>query len=145
MKIQNKSSFIWGIVFLCPLPLFALGIIEGDWWQWAVSLALAVKFLHAGLSKAENARQQRIAAEYGNVSRQLFGKYAAVKTNLPWVIAGGFFAAALAIRLIFDIVIPVWAAVIFAVVLTISVCYSIGLDRAIVEQIDREMDEEQSE
>ena len=60
------------------------------------------------------------------------------KTNLPWFITGGFFTVTLLIRFLFDIVIPVWIAVCFVIVLTISVFYSIGLNREITEYIDKE-------
>lgn len=138
MKIHNKSSFAWGIICLCALPLFALNIIKVDWWQWIITLAFSVKFLHVGLSKSENERQNKIAKNYRRVSQELYGKYATIKTNLPWFIAGSFFAVTLFIRFVFDIVIPVWIAVCFAMILTVSVFYSIGLNRKITEHIDKE-------
>ena len=74
------------------------------------------------------------------MSRELFGKYAGVKTNLPWFTLGGFFIVTLLIRFLCGIVIPVWIAVCFVIVLTLSVFYSIGLDRRIQEQIEQETD-----
>ena len=61
-----------------------------------------------------------------------------IKTNLPWVITGSFFVITLFIRFVFDVIIPVWIAVCFVIVLTISVFYSIGIERKIVEYIDKE-------
>ena len=138
MKIYHKKYFVWGIIFLLPLPLFAFGAVEADWWQWALSIGLSAKFLCAGLSRREGERQENIEKNYRRVSRELFGRYAPIKTNLPWFIAGGFFAAALAVRYLLDVVIPVWIAACFVVVLAVSVFYSIGLDREITARIDQE-------
>ena len=60
MKIYNIKYFIWGIIFLIPLPLFAFGSIKADWWQWLLSIGISVKCLSVGLSKLENERQERI-------------------------------------------------------------------------------------
>ena len=94
--------------------------------------------MFARLSKQESERQDNIENNYQSVSQKLFGKYAWIKTNLPWFITGGFFTVTLLIRFLFDIVIPVWIAVCFVIVLTISVFYSIGLNREITEYIDKE-------
>ena len=60
MKIYNVKYYIWGIIFLIPLPLFAFGSIKADWWQWLLSIGISVKYLSVGLSKLENERQERI-------------------------------------------------------------------------------------
>ena len=142
MKIYHKGFFLCGILFLLPLPLFALGVMEADLWQWFLSIGLSAKFLFAGLSKREAQRQSNIENNYQRVSRERFGKYAWMKTNLPWLIAGFFFIAALLIRCLFDVVIPVWVAVCFVIALTISVFYSLGLNRDIVEHIEMLSDHE---
>lgn len=138
MKIYNIKYFIWGIIFLIPLPLFAFGSIKADWWQWLLSIGISVKYLSVGLSKLENERQERIEKNYQGVSQKLFGKYVIIKTNLPWIITGSFFVITLFIRFVFDVIIPVWIAVFFVIVLTISVFYSIGIERKIAEYIDKE-------
>ena len=51
MKIYHKNYFIWGIIFLIPVPLFALGILEAEPWQWFLAIGLSAKFLFAGLSE----------------------------------------------------------------------------------------------
>ena len=140
MKIYDKKFFVWGVIFFIPLPLFILGIVKADFWQWFLSIGLSAKFLYAGLSKAESERQNDIRKSYQRVSQELFGKYAGIKTNLPWVITGAFFTVTLLIRFVLDIVIPVWIAVCFVIVLAISVFYSIGLDRKIIECIDKGRD-----
>ena len=137
MKIYNVKYFIWGIIFLIPLPLFAFGSIKADWWQWLLSIGISVKYLSVGLSKSENERQERIEKNCQGVSQKLFGKYVIIKTNLPWIITGSFFVIALFIRFVFDVIIPVWIAVCFVIVLTISVFYSIGVERKIAEYIDK--------
>ena len=88
--------------------------------------------------KFENERQERIEKNYQGVSQKLFGKYVIIKTNLPWIITGSFFVITLFIRFVFDVIIPVWIAVFFVIVLTISVFYSIGIERKIAEYIDKE-------
>jgi len=138
MKVYNRSSFIWGVAFLCALPLFALKIIKVEWWQWTIVLAFSAKYLYIGLSKRENERQNKIAKNYRRVSRGLFGKYAAIKTNLPLIILGGFLAVTVFIRAVFDTVIPIWIVVCFVILLTASVFYSMGLNHKIAEHIDKE-------
>ena len=138
MKIYNVKYFVWGIIFLVPLPLFAFGSIKADWWQWLLSIGISVKYLSVGLSKSENERQEGIEKNYQGVSQKLFGKYVIIKTNLSWVITGSFFVITLFIRFVFDVIIPVWIAVCFVIVLTISVFYSIGIERKIAEYIDKE-------
>lgn len=145
MKIHDKSSFIWGLVFLSPLPFFILGLLKADWWQWLLSIGLSAKFLYTGLSKSESRRQRIIAENYQSVSRTLFGKYAEIKTNLPWILTAVFFAFGLLLRFVFDVILPVWIVIAFVVLLTISVFYSIGLNDKITEQIDKEMVETDSE
>lgn len=136
MKIYNRKSFRLGIVFLCVLLLYMLRIVKADPLHWILSIALAVKFLSSGLSKSGNKRQENMEKNYNRVSQELFGKYVGIKTNLPWIIAVGFFAVTLFIRCVFDVTTPVWAAVCFAIVLTISVFYSIGLEAKIKEYMD---------
>ncbi|MGI5962586.1 MAG: hypothetical protein ACOX7N_02575 [Lawsonibacter sp.] len=138
MKIYNKKYFLWGIFFFIPLPLFVLGVIKADLWQWFLAIGLSAKFLFAGLSEQEAKRQDKIEMNYERVSQKLFGKYAGLKTNLPWLLTGVFFAVTLLIRFLFDLVIPVWVAVCFVLALTISVFYSIGLHREIIKHIDQE-------
>ena len=138
MKIYNVKYFIWGIIFLIPLPLFAFGSIKADWWQWMLSIGISLKYLSVGLSKSENERQEKIEKNYQGVSQKLFGKYVIIKTNLPWVITGSFFSITLFVRFVFDVIIPVWIVVCFVIVLTISVFYSIGIERKIAEYIDKE-------
>ena len=140
MKIYNKKSFVWGIVFLCPAVLFALGIVEADWWQWLITLALSAKFLYPAFSKDENARQNKIESRFESVSKELYGKNVKIKLDLPWILTIGFFAAALFVRLVFDTVIPVGLIICFAIALPISAMYSIGLNREIVKHIDEERD-----
>ena len=137
MKIYNVKYFIWGIIFLIPLPLFAFGSIKADWWQWMLSIGISLKYLSVGLSKSENERQEKIEKNYQGVSQKLFGKYVIIKTNLPWVITGSFFSITLFVRFVFDVIIPVWIVVCFVIVLTISVFYSIGIERKIAEYIDK--------
>jgi len=138
MKVYNRSSFIWGVVFLCALPLSALKIIKVEWWQWIIALAFSAKFLYIGLSKRENERQNKIAKNYRRVSQELFGKHAAIKTNLPLIIAGGFFVVTVFIRVVFDTIIPIWIVACFVILLTASVFYSMGLNHKITEHIDKE-------
>ena len=141
MRIYHKRYFVWGIVFLLPLPFFALGILQAKLWQWVLSIGLSVKYLSAGLCKKEGERQNYIAENYRRVAQARFGKYAGIKTNLPWIVMGGFFIASLLIRGILGWTIPVWIAVCFVILLTISVFYSIGLNQEITQAIDRERQE----
>lgn len=141
MKIYNKNCFIFGLVCLCALPVFALKLIEVEWWQWLFTLAIAGKFLHIGLSKSENSRQEQIRKHYKGVSRKLLGRYASIKLNLPLIILGIFFAIAFVIRYGLDYIIPAEIAVVVLIFATVSVFYSIGLHRQIVAYIEKEKSE----
>jgi len=145
VKIYSKRSFAWGMLFLCFFALSALGVLETKGWPWVITLAFAAKFLYTGLSKGESERQARIAEHYGQAARERFGKHAAVKTNLPWIMAGAFFAIALLVRFVLGVVVPVWVLIGFAVVLTLSAFYSIGVNRAITDHIDRMEPEEEKD
>jgi len=145
VKIYNKRSFVWGMLFLCFFALSVLGVLETKGWPRVITLAFAAKFLYAGLSKGESERQARIAEHYGQAARELFGKHAAVKTNLPWIMAGAFFAIALLVRFVLGVVVPVWVLIGFAVVLTLSAFYSMGVNRAITDHIDRMEPEEEKD
>ena len=145
MKIYDKESFIWGLIFLCPLPLFALKIIEVEWWQWLLTITLAAKNLYSGLSKAESDRQRYIKQNYKRVSEKLFGRYVSIKTNLPLIILGVFFTAAIIIRYALDYIIPVWAILVVLLIATTATFYSVGISRQIVEHIKNEKDTELSE
>lgn len=90
-----------------------------------------VDYFHFGKVKGSS-------KNYQGVSQKLFGKYVIIKTNLPWIITGSFFVITLFIRFVFDVIIPVWIAVFFVIVLAISVFYSIGIERKIAEYIDKE-------
>ena len=103
-----------------------------------LSIGISLKYLSVGLSKSENERQEKIEKNYQGVSQKLFGKYVIIKTNLPWVITGSFFSITLFVRFVFDVIIPVWIVVCFVIVLTISIFYSIGIERKIAEYIDKE-------
>lgn len=139
MKIYNKPAFAFGLFCAGGLLIFALGIISVDWWQWVLTIAISGRYLYIGLSKNANAIHQH----YNETAVKLYGKYALVKTNLPVILVVIFFGIALFIRFVFDIVTPVSIATIFCILLTISVAYSIGLDRTIQNAIKNEMDESQ--
>ena len=135
MKIYNKSAFLFGVFLAGALFVFALGIISVDWWQWVIITAFSGKYLYAGLSKTANENANTIRRSYKETASKLYGKYALIKTNLPMILLAIFFGAALFIRYAFDIVTPVGIAIIFCILLTSSVAYSIGLDRNIKKAI----------
>ena len=140
MKIYNKSAFAFGVFCAFALPLFALGIIAADWWQWGLTIAISCRYLYQGLSKEANKKANTIQQHYKEVSVRLYGKYAYIKVNLPLVLLAFFFSIALFIRFAFDVIIPAEAAAIFCIILTVSVVYSIGLDRTIRATIEKEAD-----
>lgn len=141
MKIYNKNCFIFGLVCLCALPLFALEIIKVDWWQWLFTIAISGKYLYIGLSKNESRRQAHIEKNYKSVSHKLLGRYASIKTNLPLVILGVFFAVAIIIRYALDVTIPVGIVVVVLIFTTVAAFYSIGLNRQIAAYIEDEESE----
>lgn len=131
MTVCNKTYLGLGVVFLLALLLFSLGILNADWWQWGLTIAISARYLYLGLSKTGSERQAKREKEYRSVSRKLCGKYAVLKTNLPLVLLAGFFSIALFVRFFLGIVIPVWVAGGFAAVFTVSAFYSIGWNRRI--------------
>lgn len=145
MKIYDLKAFVSGMVFLCTLLLDVLNVIQLKGWTRMIALVFAAKYLYTGLSKEESKRQHRIARNYHSVSRKFYGKYGLIKINLPWLIAGGFLVAGLLIRMIWDIVIPGWIVLCFVVALTISLFYSIGLIREVINHIEEERKDKNSD
>lgn len=139
MRVYNKSAFALGLSCGGVLLLFTSGIIAVDWWQWVLTFAVSGRYLYIGLSKTANDNANAIQQHYNATAIKLFGKYALIKTNLPIIFLAVFFSAGLFIRFVFDIITPVSIAVVFCIVLTISVAYSIGLDQAIRNTIKSEM------
>lgn len=140
MKIYNKSAFAFGILCAFALLLFALGIIEADWWQWVLTIAILCRYLYYGLSKEANKKANTLQRYYKEASVRLYGKYAYIKVNFPLVLLISFFCIALFIRFAFDVIVPVEVTVVFCIILTVSVVYSIGLDRTIKDTIENETD-----
>lgn len=138
MKIHDKGFFAWGVGCLCALLLFAFGIIKAAFWQWIIVFTFGASFFHIALSKSESERHSRIEKSYRRVSQELYGKHVAIKTNLPWIIAGGFIVVALFVKFMLDIIIPEWIVICFIGIFLVSVFYSIGLERKIIEHIDKE-------
>ena len=140
MKIYNKSSFIAGVV--CVGALVLLVFLHADWWQWLISIAIAARFLYVGLTEAGSRRTPKINKHYKDVATTLHGKHYALKTNLPLVFAGAFFAVAVLLRFVFDIYLPVWSYVVFVIILAVLVAYSIGIEKSITDYIDDNIPED---
>lgn len=136
MKIYNRSAFIGGIICAGAFPLFALGIIEADWWQWMISIAITARLLYIGLSEPGSKQAQKVSEHYKETAVALYGKHYVYKTYLPVVLMAVFFPIALILRFGFDFYLPVWLYVVFVFVLTLSVAYSIGIERSIREHIE---------
>ena len=87
-----------------------------------------------------NKQAAAIRQSYKETAIMLYGKYALVKTNLPIILTVSFFGIALFIRVAFDFITSVGVVTIFCILLTISVVYSISLDRTIQNTIRDEID-----
>ena len=135
MKIYNKSAFVTGVFCAGSIFLFALDILHADWWQWLVSIAISIRFLYMGLSEASSERENILNEKYKETAISLYGRFYFIKTNLPWIIIGAFFAVALTLRFVFYIFLPIWIYAIFLIFFTIAVAYSIGINRSIDEYI----------
>ncbi len=144
MKIYNKSAFTFGVFCAGALLFFALGVIAVEWWQWAITIAISSRYLYIGLSKTASENTNAIHQHYHETAVKLYGKYALIKANLPVILLAVFFSVALFVRFVFDIITPVSVAIIFCILLTISVLYSIGLERNIKNTIinEKESDRE---
>lgn len=138
MKVYDKASLIWGVVFLCLLPLFALEVIDTDGWQWVFAIYGAVKCFRTALSKEENERQQH----YKRVAKELFGPYAALKINSMLILLGVFLGMGILVRSVWDVILPAWTLVVALVLMTVAFFYSVGLDRQIYKEIDRQLQSE---
>ena len=143
MKIYNKGSFLAGVLCAFALLLFLLDLVRAEWWQWIIAAAFSVKFLYGGLSKTASARSQFHAQHYQQAARALFGRYRWVKTNLPYLGMGFFFAAAILARFAFQVILPIWLWVLFLMFLTVAVAYSIGVNRKITEYLDTLAEEQE--
>lgn len=138
MKIYNKSAFIFGMFCVGALLFFALGIVAVKWWQWVITIAISSKYLYTGLSKTASENANTIRQYYNETAIRLYGKYALIRTKLPIILLAVFFSTALFIRFVFDVITPVSVTTIFCILLTISVIYSICLERNIKNTIVNE-------
>ena len=68
----------------------------------------------------------------------MYGKHYYLKTNLPLIMMGVFYPIALILRFICQIWLPIWVWVLFTVLLTVAVVYSMGINRDIVQKIEEE-------
>lgn len=66
-----------------------------------------------------------------------------MKTNLPYLGMGFFFAAAVLARFAFQVILPIWLWVLFLMFLTVAVAYSIGVNRKITEYLDTLAEEQE--
>lgn len=144
MKIYNKSAFAFGIFCAIGLIFFALDIISVDWWLWIIVIAVSGKHLYLGLSETANQKEDIIRQCYHETAVKLYGKFYRIKTNLPTILLIVFFVPALFIRFAFDRTTPVGIAVAFCILLTISVAYSIGIEKNIKNFILEERQESQN-
>ena len=135
MKIYHKNALILGIICSFSIPLLILEVIPSGIFQWIISLAITGRFLYIGLSKEGHQDNQKLSTYYKETAVSLYGKYYFLKTDLPLILLAGFFVPALLLRLIFDIATPVWVAVLFVMILTAAVIYSIDVNRKIKEYI----------
>lgn len=142
MKIYNRPAFTFGVFCAGMLLLFALGVIPADWWQWALAVVLSVRYLYIGL-KSDGGAAEAVHRDYHETAVKLYGKYALLKINLPIFLLAVFFGAGLFVRLTFDVAVPGGIGIVFCVLLTISVLYSVGLDRTIRSAIEAEKNDSQ--
>ena len=142
MKIYSKGYFIGGLIGLAVLVLYAVGVWEAHIGNWVIAIAFTARFLYTGLTESGSGRMKHLAAHYEEAAAALHGKHHALKRNLPWILAGGFFAVAAVLRFGFEIWLPVWIWVVFVLALTGTAFYSIGLHREITEYIDEHIPEE---
>ncbi len=138
MKIYNKPMFMFGVFCAGALLFFASGIIAAEWWQWAITIIISGRYLYIGLSRTASENATTIHQYHNETAVKLYGKYALAKTNLPIILLVVFFGVALFIRFVFDIITPVSIAILFCILLTISVIYSIGLEQNIKNTIINE-------
>ena len=135
MKIYNKSAFITGVICAGSIPLLLLGVIPSGFIQWALSLVITSRYLYIGLSPDASRDYETVSSRYKETAIALYGRHYYWKTGLPLFLLAGFFLPALVLRYGFEIYTPAWLAVLFNIALTISVFYSIGLNRKIRETI----------
>ena len=145
MKIYSKSNFVAGLIGLVVLVLYAVGVWEAHTGNWAIAIAFTANCLHTGLTKSRSERMKHLAAHYDETARMLHGRHHALKRNLPWILTVACFAAALVLRFLFQIWLPMWVCVIYLVALAVSAVYSIGLHKQITEYIDEHIPQEEAE
>ena len=135
MKIYNRTAFSFGLCCACLLPVYALGIIDADWWQWGFTAAVAARYLYAGLSKSANGHADVIQKRFNETAVGLYGKYALVKVDLPCIMLGVFLCGAIFAYIAFNVVTPGWVCGIFCVLLVLSAAYSLGLEKKIKDAV----------
>ena len=102
------------------IDFFALGIIAAEWWQWVITAAISVSYMHIGLSKTAGENTDAVRRHYDETAVKLYGKYAAVKINLTIILLAVFFGTAIFIRFVFGIITPVGVTAVFCIILIIS-------------------------
>lgn len=127
MKIYDSTSFLMGILWLCAIPLFALGIIEGGWLRYTVAISFSAVLFYRAFSKTASERDRIKRAHFKETAISLYGRLYFIKTDLPWILIFVFFPVALTLRLVFHIWLPIWVGVVFVSILTVSTLYSIGI------------------
>lgn len=135
MEIYDKLDFVFGLLCAGVLLLFAFGVIPAAWPQWALAAAFAGKYLYTSLSRRANQDARTVQTHYRETAVRLFGTYALVKVNLPYLLLLAFLSVMLVGRFAFDTVMPAGAAGAFCVLLAFSAAYSMGLNRSIKNAI----------
>ena len=142
MKIYSRSHFVAGLIGLAVLGLYAVDVMDADWWHWPIAFAFAVRFLYTGLTKSGSERAKHMDAHYDKTARMLHGKHYEIKSNLPLILFGGFLVVGLVLKLL-DIWMPGWFIAVFMVALLVSTAYSIGLHRDVTDYIDEHIPQEE--
>lgn len=140
MKINNKFDFCFGVFGAFMLVLFTLDIIPVEWWQYLIVIVISARFIYHGLSASATKHQQKGNAYFKETAAALFGEHYYFKTNLPWIMLFAFFSLALILRFGFEIWLPVWIHILFVVLLTVAVFYSMGINRKIAEEIEKRIE-----
>lgn len=141
MKIYSKSNFVAGLLGLGTLILFAFDAHDTKGWQWALAAFIVVRCLYTALNESASKQSQRYQSNYEKTAIAMYGKYHAIKTNLPLILVIAVFAVTLVLRFLFDIWLPVWIYVVFILALSVAAIYSIGIQQNIKNYMDEHLPE----
>lgn len=93
MKIYSRKHFAFGLI-MGVLALWRLWLslgsgLDSNFFYVICWMMLSVRFLYIALNEDASEKDKAESEEFRDVSRDMFGKWAPVVTNIGWAVAIG--------------------------------------------------------